>query len=139
MPSIQDMLSRYRCIAVVGLSADLERPSHVVAHYLQTHGYRIIPVNPAYAGQDILGERCYATLIEANAALKDGARIEIVDCFRKSEAVEAIVHDAIAIGAQCLWMQLGVVNERAAKLARDAGLEVVMDKCIKIEHQRLQA
>ncbi|MGV3743499.1 MAG: CoA-binding protein [Burkholderiaceae bacterium] len=138
MPSIQDMLSRYRCIAVVGLSSNPDRPSHGVAHYLQAHGYRIIPVNPAYAGKDILGERCYATLAEASAALTEKEQIEIVDCFRKSEAIEPIVRDAMAIGAKCIWMQLGVVNEQAAAMAREAGLEVIMDKCIKIEHQALR-
>lgn len=132
------MLSAYRCIAVVGLSAHPDRPSYGVARYMQAHGYRIIPVNPAYAGTDILGERCYTTLAEANTALADSARIEIVDCFRKSEAIEPVVRDAIAIGAKCVWMQLGVVNENAAALARKAGLAVVMGKCIKIEHQLSQ-
>jgi uncharacterized protein len=137
MSSMLDVLSRYRCIAVVGLSANPDRPSHGVARYMQTQGYRIIPVNPACAGTEILGERCYASLAEANAALGDSMHIEIVDCFRKSEAIEPIVREAIAIGAKCIWMQLGVINEEAAALARDAGLEAVMDRCIKIEHQGL--
>lgn len=138
MLSLPDIFSRYRCIAVVGLSANADRPSHGVARYMQEQGYRIIPVNPAHAGKDILGERCYATLAEANAALTNGARIEIVDCFRKSEAIAPVVRDAIAIGAKCIWMQLGVVNEQAAAMAREAGVEVVMDKCIKIEHQSVR-
>lgn len=138
MQSISDVLSHYRIIAVVGLSANPERPSHGVARYLQAHGFQIIPVNPAHAGTPILGEPCHATLAEASAALAEhGQQIEIVDCFRNSKAIEAIVHDAIAIKAKCIWMQLGVVNEAAAELARKNGLEVVMDRCIKIEHQRL--
>jgi uncharacterized protein len=138
MSPMLDVLSRYRCIAVVGLSANPHRPSHGVARYMQTQGYRIIPVNPAYAEGEILGERFYASLVEANAALADSVYIEIVDCFRKSEAIEPIVREAIAIGAKCIWMQLGVINEEAAAMARDAGLEVVMDRCIKIEHHGLR-
>lgn len=132
---IRDILATSRTIAVVGLSAKSERPSHEVAHYLQRHGYRIVPVNPTYAGTRILGEPCYATLHEAVAAIAtDGARIDIVDCFRKSEHIMPVVDEAIAIGARCVWMQLGVVNDAAAAKAQAAGLAVVMDKCIKIEH-----
>jgi uncharacterized protein len=132
---IADILQHSRTIAIVGLSTNSQRTSHEVAAYLQRHGYRIVPVNPAYAGQTILGEPCHATLVEAVAAMKkDGIHIDIVDCFRKSEAIEPIADDAIAIGARCLWMQLGVVNEQAAAKARAAGLIVVMDRCLKIEH-----
>ncbi len=135
---IRDILARSRTIAVVGLSARPDRPSHGVAHYLQQHGYRIVPVNPKYAGTYILGELCHATLAEANAALKkEGRRIDIVDCFRKSEEVGSAVDDAIAIGARYVWMQLGVVDEAAAARAEKAGLTVVMDRCLKVEHMRL--
>ncbi|OGB22067.1 MAG: CoA-binding protein [Burkholderiales bacterium RIFCSPLOWO2_02_FULL_57_36] len=133
--SIPDILQRSRTIAVVGLSAKTSRPSHEVADYLQQNGYRIIPVNPAYAGTYILDEYCYASLQEAASALsKEKIKIDIVDCFRKSDAILPIAEEAIAIGAPCLWMQLGVVNEEAAARARENGLEVVMDRCLKIEH-----
>jgi predicted CoA-binding protein len=132
---ISALLSECRTIAVVGLSTKSDRPSHGVAQYLQAHGYRIIPVNPAYAGTLILGEYCYATLIEAAAVLtKDNVKIDIVDCFRKSDAIGPIADDAIVIGARCLWMQIGVINEEAAAKAHAAGLAVVMDRCIKIDH-----
>ena len=127
MSSIPELLSRYHTVAVVGLSANPDRPSHGVAKYLQAHGYRIVPVNPSYAGTQILGESCFATLAEASSALQaSGEKIEMVDCFRKASEVEPIVHEAIAIGAKCVWMELGVVNEPAATAARNAGLEVVM-------------
>jgi uncharacterized protein len=132
---IADILKNCRTIAVVGLSINPSRDSHEVAAYLQRHGYRIVPVNPTYAGQTILGELCHATLADAAAALKkDNIHIDVVDCFRKSEAIEPIVDDAISIGARHVWMQLGVVNEAAAQKARAAGLGVVMNRCIKIEH-----
>lgn len=122
-------------IAVVGLSSKADRPSHEVAQYMQAHGYRIIPINPTYAGTHILGEYCHASLTEAAEALaSQGTNIEIVDCFRKSNAMLPIAAEAISIGARCLWMQLGVINEAAASKATDAGLRVVMDRCIKIEH-----
>ncbi|HYD78892.1 MAG TPA: CoA-binding protein [Paucimonas sp.] len=127
-----------RTIAVVGASTDPSRPSHEVAQYLQRNGYRIVPVNPNHAGDRILGEHCYPTLTEAAAALtKEHIKIDVVDCFRRSEAIEPVADEAIAIGAHCLWMQLGVVNEAAAAKARAAGLEVVMDRCLKIEHMNL--
>lgn len=135
--AIARLLTDSRTIAVVGLSDNPERPSHEVAHYLQQNGYRIVPVNPTHAGSEILGEHCYASLTEAAAALKAaGIRIDIVDCFRKSEAIEAIAEEAIAVGAGALWMQLGVLNEKAAARARAAGLDVVMDRCLKIDHMR---
>lgn len=136
---INRILAGIRIIAVVGMSSRPDRPSHEVAQYLQAHGYRILPVNPAYAGTYILGERCYANLAEADvAAKKEGGRIDIVDCFRKSEEVGSAVDDAITIGARAVWMQLGVADDEAAARAMKAGLEVVMDKCIKIEHMQLR-
>ena len=125
------LLKDSKTIAVVGLSARPERPSHGVAKYLQQQGYRIVPVNPTYAGTPILGEPCYSTLREAVQVV---GKIDIVDCFRKAEHILPVADEAIAIGTRCLWMQLGVVNEEAAVKARAAGLEVVMDRCIKIEH-----
>jgi predicted CoA-binding protein len=123
-------------IAVVGLSNRPERASHDVAAYMQAAGYRIVAVNPMVAGQTILGEQCHATLQEANAALAgEGLRIAIVDCFRKSADIPPVVDDAIAIGAECVWMQLDIYHEEAAAKARAAGLKVIMDKCIKIEHR----
>lgn len=138
--TIHGILAASRTIAVVGLSADPDRPSHEVAEYMQRHGYRIVPVNPTYAGTHILGEHCYATLTQAaTAASESGSNIDIVDCFRKSEDILPIAEQAIAIGARCLWLQLGVVNEDAARLAQKAGMLVVMDRCLKIEHQALLA
>lgn len=136
MSDIARILKESRTIAVVGLSPKTHRASFQVAQYLQAHGYRIIPVNPASAGQDILGERCYASLTEAAAAAAP-ARIDIVDCFRKSEDILPIAQEAVAVRAGCLWMQLDVVNQQAADLARAAGLAVVMDRCPKIEHAML--
>jgi predicted CoA-binding protein len=134
--SIPQLLSMARTIAVVGLSIKPERASHEVAHYLQRHGHRIIPVNPTYAGQSILGEHCHATLTQAT---REHGVIDVVQCFRKSEDVMPIAEDAVSLGARCLWMQLGVVNEAAAQVARKAGMMVVMDRCMKIEHMALQA
>lgn len=135
---ILELLQRSRTIAVVGLSAKTARPSHEVAQYLQQNGYRIIPVNPTYAGTHILGEPCYATLHDAATALsKENVKIDIVDCFRKSEAIPPIVDEAIEVGAHCVWMQLGIVNEEAAGKARANGVDVVMDHCIKIEHMNM--
>ena len=132
--SIPQLLSAARTIAVVGLSSKPERASYQVAAYLQQHGHRIIPVNPTYAGQSILGEHCYATLAQV---AKEHGVIDIVDCFRKAEDILPIAEQALAIGARCLWMQLGIVNEDAARLAQKAGMLVVMDHCLKIEHQAL--
>jgi len=134
--TITDLLRAARTIAVVGLSAQPERPSHEVAAYLQGQGYRIIPVNPAYAGTHILGEHCYPTLTQAaQAVAPEAGKIDVVDCFRRSEHIAPIVDEAIAIGASAVWMQLGVEDPVAADKARAAGMTVVMDKCIKIEHQ----
>jgi uncharacterized protein len=116
-------------VAIVGLSAEWHRPSHFVAKYLQSHGYRIVPVNPRYP--DILGEKSYPRLEDIPFA------IDMVDVFRKAEDVLPIAHSAVAIGAKCLWQQLGVVNVEADAVARAAGLDSVMDRCVKIEHARL--
>lgn len=132
--TIPELLAGSKTIAVVGLSPKTHRASYEVAAYLQTNGYRIVPVNPSHAGKLILGEQCYASLQDAAHVLK---QIDIVDCFRKAEDIMPVADAAIEIGAQCLWMQLGIVNEEAAVKARDAGMTVVMDHCLKIEHSKL--
>jgi predicted CoA-binding protein len=138
MKTIPQILKDARTIAVVGLSTKPGRASLSVATYLQAHGYRIVPVNPSYAGQDILGEKVYPNLRDAADALAaDGIRIDVVDCFRKSEDIPPIARDAIAIRAGCLWMQLGIENPAAADLAAAAGLDVVMNHCMKIEHAKM--
>jgi len=124
------ILNDNRAIAVVGLSADPMRPSHFAALYMQAEGFDIIPVNPRYAGQTILGQTVYATLEDVPRP------VDIVDVFRKADQVPAIAHSAVAIGANVLWMQLGVISEEAAEIARAGDLEVVMDRCVKIEHAR---
>jgi hypothetical protein len=129
--SLRRILHQNRVFAVVGLSADWFRPSYFAAKYMQEHGYRVIPVNPRYAGRSVLGERCYASLREV------ADKVDLVDVFRKTEDVMPIAEDAIAIGAKVLWQQLGVKNEAAAAKARAAGMETVMDHCVKIEHGRL--
>ena len=126
---IRNILKATRTIAVVGLSANWWRPSYFAAKYMQEHGYRIIPVNPAYT--EVLGEKCYAKLTDIPE------KIDMVDCFRKSDEIPALAEQAIAIGANCLWMQLGVINNAAAAHASAAGLSVVVDRCVKIEHGRL--
>ncbi len=138
MRSIAQILNDSKTIAIVGLSNKPDRASYSVAEYLQEHGYRVVPVNPSYAGETILGEQVYATLQEAADDLAgSGQRIDIVDCFRKSEDIPPIARDAIAVRAGCLWMQLDIENRAAADLARAAGLDVVMNHCIKIEHRSL--
>lgn len=125
-------------IAVVGLSANTDRPSYEVAEYLQRHGYRIIPINPTYAGTNILGEHCYATLKQAHNVLSEtNVRIDIVDCFRQPKHLDQIAEEAIAVCARGLWMQLGIINEAAAAKAERAGLIVVMNRCMKVEHSHL--
>lgn len=132
IPTLRRILYDNRRIAVVGISAEWHRPSHFVGKYLLEHGYTMIPVNPKYA--EVLGQRCYPDL---QTAARAAGPIDVVDCFRKSEDIAALADEAIAIGAKVLWMQLGVVNEAAARKARAAGLQVVMDRCVKIEHGRL--
>lgn len=140
MRTIPQILRDSKNIAVVGLSNKPDRASFGVAEYLQGQGYRILPVNPQYAGTEVLGEPVYASLQEAADALApSGQRIDIVDCFRKSEDIPPLARDAIAIRAGCLWMQLDIENQAAADLARAAGLDVVMNHCLKIEHRKLDA
>src|SRR5437868_5557700 len=127
------LLQQYRHIAIVGISTDQYRPSHFVAIYLQAEGYDIILVNPRYAGQTLLGKGVYASLTEAKEA---GEEIEIVDVFRKAEDVPPIAEEAINIGAKVLWLQLGIRNDEVGKMAREAGLLFVQDRCVKIEHAR---
>ena len=138
MRTIAQILEESTTIAIVGLSTKPDRASHEVGAYLQQHGYRVVPVNPSYAGETILGEKVHASLQEAADALAaSGQQIDIVDCFRKSEDIPPIARDAIAVRAGCLWMQLDIENQAAADLARAAGLDVVMNHCIKIEHRSL--
>ena len=129
IPGLRRVLSENHTVAIVGLSANWYRPSFFAAKYLQEHGYKIIPVNPAY--EEVLGERCFPDL----AAI--GGPVDVVDCFRRAEDIGPIADEAIAIGARVLWMQLGVINEEAARKAHDAGLEVVMNRCMKIEYARM--
>lgn len=127
--TLRRILKEAHVIAVVGLSADWYRPSYFAAKYMQEHGYRVIPVNPKY--DSILGEKCYRSLRDIPEP------VDIVDVFRKTEDVMPIAEGAIAVRAKVLWQQLGVRNEGAAAKARAAGLEAVMDRCVKIEHGRL--
>jgi predicted CoA-binding protein len=128
---IRNILTRNRTIAMVGASPNTSRPSYFAMKYLKEKGFRIIPVNPGHEGQTILGEKVYGSL----AAIPD--KVDIVDIFRNSAAALGITREAIAIGASVVWMQLGVRNEEAARLAQKAGLEVVMNRCPKIEYGRL--
>lgn len=129
--TLRRILKDCRTVAVVGLSAEWHRPSFFVAKYLQDHGYRVIPVNPRYAGGTILGERVFASLDEI------GEPVDMVDVFRRSEDVLPIAQAAVRLGAKCLWQQIGVANAEADALARAAGLDSVMNRCTKIEHGRL--
>jgi uncharacterized protein len=128
---LRDILRKVRTIAMVGASPYWNRPSYFAMKYLQEKGYRIIPVNPQAAGKEILGERVYADLGEVPDA------IDMVDIFRRADAADALVDEAIRKGAKVVWMQLGVRNDKAAKKAEAAGLEVVMNRCPKIEWSRL--
>jgi len=135
---IQQCLAAAKTIAIVGLSVNAARPSFGVARYLQQCGYRIIPINPAYAGTHILGERCYSSLQEATESVQNkGVTLDIVDIFRKSEEAGTAVDAAIGINARCVWLQLGVVDDAATARAERAGLLAVCNKCIKIEHMQL--
>ena len=127
---IKQLLAKTKTIAVVGLSDKADRDSHRVAAYMQQQGYRIIPVNPAI--QETLGEKAYATLKEVPVV------VDMVDVFRKADAIPAIVADAIAIKAQSVWLQEGIVHNAAAEAARTAGLAVVQNKCLLKEHLRNQ-
>jgi predicted CoA-binding protein len=129
IPGLRRILATAKVIAVVGLSADWFRPSYFAAKYMLEHGYTVIPVNPRYT--EILGQKCYRSLREIPG------KVDMVDVFRKTADVGPIADDAIAIGAKVLWQQLGVTNAEAAGKAEAAGLETVMDRCVKIEHARL--
>ncbi len=126
---LRRILMQNRTIAVVGLSANWYRPSYFAAKYMLEHGYTVVPVNPAHA--EVLEQTCYPSLREVPR------KVGIVDCFRRAEEIPAIVDEAIAIGARVVWMQLGVINPDAARKAEAAGLEIIMDRCVKIEHARL--
>lgn len=130
--TMNDILTRYRTVAVVGLSPKSHRDSYEVAQYMQSHGWRIIPINPN--ASQILGETAYPSLQEAARHHS----IELVNVFRNSADVPPVVMDAIAVGAKAVWMQLGVVHEEAAQKARAAGLAVVQDKCLKVEFRNQQ-
>jgi uncharacterized protein len=125
---ILEILKKYKTIAVVGLSSDAMRPSHGVAQYLQGSGYRIIPVNPNES--EVLGEKSYARVEDVPE------KVEIVDIFRRPEDVPPAVNSAIRAGAKVVWMQLGIEHQAAAEKARAAGLTVVMDACLLVEHKR---
>ena len=131
--TLRRILSENRVIAVVGLSAEWHRPSFFAAKYMQTHGFRIVPINPRYP--QILGETSYPSLDAVPAAL--AGTIGIVDCFRRTGDILPIAEQAVAIGARCLWQQIGVNNVDAEALARRNGLDSVTDRCVKIEHARL--
>ena len=129
IPTLRRILKENHVIAMVGLSANWYRPSYFAAKYMLDHGYRVIPVNPSY--QEVLGQKCYPSLRDIPE------KVDIVDCFRRSEEIMPLAEDTIAIGAKALWMQIGVINEAAADVAGKAGLDVVMNRCVKIEYARL--
>ncbi|MCL4690354.1 MAG: CoA-binding protein [Burkholderiales bacterium] len=126
---LRRILKDNRTIAVVGLSANWYRPSYFAAKYLQEHGYRVIPVNPQY--DSVLGEKCHKALADIPE------KVDVVDCFRRGEEIPALAREAVAIGAKVLWMQLGVASAEGRRIAEAAGLDVVEDRCMKIEHGRL--
>lgn len=130
--AIRRILDATRTIAVVGLSSKPDRPSHDVAAYLQRAGYRIVPVNPRET--EVLGEPAYATLRDIPADLP----IDLVDVFRRAEETPEVAREAVAIGARTLWLQLGIANDEARAIAEDAGLTVIMDRCLKVDHRRLE-
>ena len=126
---LRRILTRSRVVAVVGLSASWYRPSYFAAKYLQDHGYRVIPVNPTHA--EVLGEKCYPDLASIPGP------VDVVDCFRRAEDMPPVARAAVAKGAKVLWMQIGILSEEAARIALAGGLDVVMNRCVKIEHARL--
>ena len=137
---IEEILTKYKTVVVIGLSRDPSKDSHSVAAYLQTQGYKIIPVNPTT--KEVLGEKSYKTLMDIPLQIQK--TIEIVDIFRPSEDVPAIVEQAIKLKERndkpyVIWMQLGIINEQAAAMARAAGLEVVMNRCMRQEHKKLSS
>ncbi len=125
----KQLLSKVKVIAIVGVSDDPNKPSNIVARYLKDAGYRIIPVNPRY--NEVLGEMCYKSLSD----IKE--HIDIVDIFMRSEQLLPVVEEAVKIRPECIWLQLGIVNESAKRIAEENGIKFVMDRCIKIEHARL--
>ena len=127
--TLRRILTDYKRVAIVGLSANWSRPSNFVGKYLLEHGFEVIPVNPRY--DEILGQTCYPDLASIPSP------VDIVDLFQRAERVPPFVDGAIEIGAKVVWMQLGITHDEAARKAREAGLEVVMDRCIKIEYARL--
>jgi uncharacterized protein len=129
---LRRILGSCRTLAVVGLSPQWHRPSFFAAKYMQEHGFRIVPINPS--APEILGQRAYPSV---TAAAQAGEKIDMVDCFRKSDDIPPLADGDRLVGAKCLWLQIGVINEAAAAKARAAGLAVVMDRCVKIEHARL--
>lgn len=129
IPTLRRILKHCRTVAVVGLSAEWHRPSYFAAKYMQEHGYRIVPVNPKYP--EILGEKSYARLEDIPFP------VDMVDVFRKEQDIPPIAQSAVAIGAKCLWQQLGLQSEEADRIATAAGLDSVWDRCVKIEHARL--
>ena len=132
MTDIKDLrriLTDYKRVAIVGLSADWSRPSNFAGKYLLDHGFEVIPVNPKY--DEILGQKCYADLRDIPTP------VDVVDLFQRVDRIPPFVDQAIEIGAKVVWMQLGIIHQEAAQKARDAGLEVVMDRCMKIEYARL--
>lgn len=126
---LRRILMECKTIAMVGLSANWYRPSYFAAKYLQEHGYRVIPVSPRY--DEVLGERCYPSLADIPES------VDIVDCFRRAEEIPALAEQAVAIKAKVLWQQLGINNEEATRIAEDGGVDVVADRCMKIEYGRL--
>jgi hypothetical protein len=133
--TLQEILTTTRVIAVVGISPKADRPSHEVAEFLQAKGYQIVPVNPGHAGQQILGETVYADL----ASIPKGIPVDMVDIFRRPDAVPEVVDDALASlpDLRTIWMQLGVSHDAAARKARAQGIRVVMDRCPKIDYPRV--
>ena len=129
IPTLRRILQENKTVAMVGLSASWYRPSFFAAKYLQEHGYRVIPVNPRY--EEVLGERCYPDL----ASIPEP--VDVVDCFRRAEDIPPLAKEAVAIGAKVLWMQLGVENAEAEAIAEAGGLEVIANRCMKIEYARL--
>ncbi len=125
----KELLNKVKVIAVVGISQNLNKPSNIVARYLKQEGYTIIPVNPNY--NEVLGEKCYRSLVDIKK------RIDIVDIFMRSEKLMPIVEEAVKIKPQCIWLQLGIINESVKRLAEENNIKFVMDQCIKIEHTRL--
>ena len=129
IPTLRRLLGSCRTIAVVGLSAEWHRPSHFAAKYMQSHGYRIVPVNPRYP--EILGETSYPRLEDIPFP------VDMVDVFRKEDEMPAVARSAVAIGARCLWQQLGLRSAEADRIATEAGLDSVWDRCLKVEAARL--